>query len=773
MSRRREWRGSGGPAVRAYRRALDRLRAAASTSPNVRAGILQAMALTEEPSALRALNLAGAAGWTPLWSRGERSAFHTRLTGHGGPVRAVAFGEVAGRAVVATGGADRTVRLWDPRTGEIRATLAGHTGPVVKLAFGLIGGRPVLVSAGADRTAQLWDAGTGALRDTITLPEGEVVGLAILAADRRDRLVVATDRGSRYDRRGAIDVWDADTADLLGRIREERWQSVRASGGLAVVPTHGGDLLATFADDGDAVLLLDPATGVETAALEWDYSGPDDELRGASFVPPLVVSRHDGRLLLGVTAEAELDLQGPNTTAAVVWWDVRTGDVVHSDRLGVNEKVLAAGSDRFVTVTALHRGIGSTRARIDTDMGGYPVAGRRHAVLRGHAGHVHAATVGTVGGAAVLITAGADGAVLLWDTDTPPPADGGMPGYGLAVVADPARPVLVAGTGRPWVDMIHLGTGAGIGHLRCQAYPGQPGHHCPDLTREAGWYVSNDHCRHEVAAGEVDGRWRVATYGNTRGVPLWDPETRDIVRVLDDFPDGLLRFGPAGDRTLLVTGGSAPRVWDPATGTLLATLRDERFEIYGAGSVAFGSTRGHAVVAAGGTTRAGESVLDLWDPLTAEHLHRVPVNGPAWRGGAPGTYAGARLAAGDDVLACAVGDEVRLWDPGTGVHLATANGADGRITCIDLTNVEGRILLAGGTERGTVQLWTTDMGDATAAVRPVATLATFARPVRAVAVTQIDGTPQVFAQAITGRLTACRINAPHDSRRGSGQRNPA
>jgi hypothetical protein len=241
MSQGREWRGSGGPAVRAYRRALDRLRAA---DPAARPAVLQAMALTEEPDALRALDLAAAAGWTPMWSRGERSAFHTRLTGHHGPVRAVAFGQVAGRSVVATGGADHTVRLWDPRTGTQTAALTGHTGPVVKLAFGLAGGRPVLVSAGTDRTARLWDPGTGALRDVIALPEGTVADVALLATGRRDLLVVATDRGSRYKRHGAIDVWDADTADLLGRISDERWYGMRASGGLAVVPAEGGDVRA-------------------------------------------------------------------------------------------------------------------------------------------------------------------------------------------------------------------------------------------------------------------------------------------------------------------------------------------------------------------------------------------------------------------------------------------------------------------------------------------------------------------------------------------------
>jgi WD40 repeat protein len=761
---RRGWRGSGGPAVRAYRRALDRLRAAESADPSVRAGILQAMALTEEPAALPALDLAVAAGWTPMWSRGDRSGFHTRLAGHAGPVLSVAFGEAAGRAVLATGGADHTVRLWDPRARAVTTTMTGHTGAVVELAFATPGRRPVLASASDDRTVRLWDPGTGRPRGTVALPEGDVAGVAILTASGGDRLVVATDIGSGYRWRGAIDVWDVDSGDHLGRIRDRDWSDLRASGGLAVVPGDGGDLLAAFAEDGDAVLLLDPVTGSETAVLEWTYDGHDHEMFTATLVPPLVVCRHDGRLLLGVTAEAELDHQGPNTTAAVVWWDVHTGEVVNSRQLDLNESVLAAttvdGSGRFVTATSLPRRIGSGGDRVDLDVFVQPVAGPRTGALRGHAGHVHAAAFGAIHGAAVAATAGADGTVLLWDTDTAPPGDRHLVGAagGLAIVADPARPVLVAGTGRSSVDLLDPITGSQIGRLRCQVYPGEPGHQCPDLTREAGWLVSNDHCRRGVAAGVVDGRWLIATHGNGRGVPLWDPQTRDVVRVLDHFPHGPIRFGPAGERSVLVTDGWMPHVWDPATGVLLATLGDEGFDTGNPGSMAFGSSRGHPVVSLTGITPSGAAAIGIWDPLTGEHLRRVPVDGDTWYDGPPDTSPGTRLAAGADVLAHAVGDQVRLWDPGTGAPLSTATGADGMITCLDLTTTDGRILLAGGTEHGTVHLWT-GARDAIAA-RLVATLATFARPVHTVRIAQIGGQIFVFAQATTGRLTASRIDAP-------------
>jgi WD40 repeat protein len=80
-------------------------------------------------------------------------------------VNSVAFGTGrSGRPLLASGGGDKTVRLWDPATGApVGKPLTGHTGRVVWVAFGTgPGGRPLLASGSWDKTARLWDPATGA-----------------------------------------------------------------------------------------------------------------------------------------------------------------------------------------------------------------------------------------------------------------------------------------------------------------------------------------------------------------------------------------------------------------------------------------------------------------------------------------------------------------------------------------------------------------------------------------------------------------------------------
>jgi WD40 repeat protein len=108
---------------------------------------------------------AGAAdGTVRVWQLcgGAAMPLGDALVGHSLAVTSLALGTVGGRAVLATGGMDTTVRVWDvdvehPSSGCRR--LPGHAAGVVCVAFGqeVPGGPSVLLSAASDGVLRVWD----------------------------------------------------------------------------------------------------------------------------------------------------------------------------------------------------------------------------------------------------------------------------------------------------------------------------------------------------------------------------------------------------------------------------------------------------------------------------------------------------------------------------------------------------------------------------------------------------------------------------------------
>ncbi len=97
-----------------------------------------------------------------LWDR-EGGKDLQRLTGHSDAVLSVAF-SLDGRHL-ASASADGSTRIWNVSTGQSLYTLSGHVGAVLAAVFSPDG--QLVISGGADGTVRFWNTATGQNLETM------------------------------------------------------------------------------------------------------------------------------------------------------------------------------------------------------------------------------------------------------------------------------------------------------------------------------------------------------------------------------------------------------------------------------------------------------------------------------------------------------------------------------------------------------------------------------------------------------------------------------
>jgi WD40 repeat protein len=109
----------------------------------------------------RTLVSGGVDGTIKFWSLPELTLRKTARAG--GSVRSLAISRLG--KLVASGSGDGRVRLWKMPAGSLVRTLSGHTAGVFAVAF--VPGGTTLVSAGLDKTIRLWNVRTGKMQSCL------------------------------------------------------------------------------------------------------------------------------------------------------------------------------------------------------------------------------------------------------------------------------------------------------------------------------------------------------------------------------------------------------------------------------------------------------------------------------------------------------------------------------------------------------------------------------------------------------------------------------
>jgi WD40 repeat protein len=200
--------------------------------------------------------------------------------GHTGVVASVAFSP--GGRWLASGGADRTVRLWDLTTGHCVHTLARHTDKVGSVAFRADG--LLLASGSSDGTIVLWDVATG---KEVRVLAGHSTAPSLLAFSPDGKTVAAGGAD------GTVRLWDLASGQP-GQPRGGHQGVVRA-----VAFSPDGQLLASAGED-RTVQVCDTTTGerlrlfhVPAALLTLAFSPDGQSLAAGTRAPDRAVRAWD------------------------------------------------------------------------------------------------------------------------------------------------------------------------------------------------------------------------------------------------------------------------------------------------------------------------------------------------------------------------------------------------------------------------------------------------------------------------------------------------
>lgn len=112
--------------------------------------------------------LTGSGGALYLWSADSGQVMRSFTVSAAGCVLPSSCSISPDQSTIVTGSSDRTLKLWDTKSGRLRAIMKGHCGVVTCCEFSPSG--KTILSGSEDKTIKLWDSDTHELKCTLRGP---------------------------------------------------------------------------------------------------------------------------------------------------------------------------------------------------------------------------------------------------------------------------------------------------------------------------------------------------------------------------------------------------------------------------------------------------------------------------------------------------------------------------------------------------------------------------------------------------------------------------
>ncbi|MCW6008609.1 caspase family protein [Micromonospora sp. CPCC 205371] len=611
--------------------------------------------------------LSAGLSWRPRWATNSQ-LLTTHRSAHTSAVISVACLVVDGSPIVVGGNDSGQVRVWDARTGMVRASLDGHTGAVNAAACAVVDGVPVALTGGDDYTVRMWNLLTG---KQLAVFSGQAGSVGCIACTTVGDTPVAVVGGLD----AALRLWDLRAGDQLMVLKGH----AGAVNGVACHVVDGVPVAVSVGADG-TVRVWDLRNGVQRAALtghnSWVWSVSCTVVDGV----PLAFTGGGGDGAVRVW-----DLRGLAPLAA---FNAQTG--------WVNGVACAAVRG----ATAVIVGGGDHAARVWD----YATDSQR-LELRGHTGAINAVSTMVLDDVPLAVTAGADGLLRMWNLAAQ--VTDGVLGVA-AVLADnrpprgepqPTAPEALKGhTGWAWaVDCTQVRgacvavTVGGDGDGAIRVWEVTSGRQLASLTGYTG-------AVNAVACSVVDNvPVAVVAGGGDYAVRVWDLHTGQRRSELWGQSDWVWSIATAtvGEESVVVVGGANGmiRVWDLRAGRQLASLVSHRGVVNGLACTVLDTV-------ATAVSLGDDGLLRLWDLQAHRLMSAFEAQPGVGRAVACCLFDGAPTAAtvGDDGL-------VRIWDLASARQVAGMAGHTGVVNAVACGMVDGAPVMVTAGDDCTIRVW--------------------------------------------------------------------